>query len=128
MFDSTPTPYQGFLHSTNPSATGSIPVQVSTGRLVAEGEERIVSTTPMPMSARKPSIINSFLLAEIPQNSMAVQQRQQISELQFDKFPTPASFSYWKKRCKTQLSSCSDFPLEASYLLDRRSGDGRFFG
>ena len=44
---------------------------------------------------------------------MAGQQRLQISELQFDKFPTPSSFSYWKKRFKTQVSSCSDFPSEA---------------
>ena len=41
----------GVLHTTNRSATGSIPVQASTGRPVAIGEERIGSTTPMPMSA-----------------------------------------------------------------------------
>ena len=29
---------------------------------------------------------------DIPQNSMVGQQRQQISELQFDKYPTPQSF------------------------------------
>ena len=40
----------------------------------------------MPTSARKPSTINSFLPAEVPHNSMAGQQRLQISELQFDKF------------------------------------------
>ena len=51
MFDSSQTPYQGILHSTNPGATGGIPVQRSTGRPVARGEERIGSTTPMPMSA-----------------------------------------------------------------------------
>ena len=28
MFDSTQTPYQGILHSANPSAAGAIPVQV----------------------------------------------------------------------------------------------------
>ena len=64
---------KGTLHSTNPSATGAIPVQVSTGRLVARGEERIGSTTPMPMTA---------------QNSLAVQQRLQISELQFETVST----------------------------------------
>ena len=37
----------------------------------------------------------------------------QISELQFDKFPTHLSFSYWKIRNKTRVSSCSDFPSEA---------------
>ena len=72
------TPYQGILHSTNPSATGSVPVQASTGRPVARGEERIGSTTPLPMSARRPSTINSFLPAEVPQNSMAGQRRLQL--------------------------------------------------
>ena len=55
----------------------------------------------MPMSARRPSTMNSFLPAEVPQNCMAVQQRLQISELQFDEFSTPSSFSYWKITFKT---------------------------
>ena len=41
MFDSSQTPYQGIPHSTTPSATGAVPVQVSAGRPVARGEERI---------------------------------------------------------------------------------------
>ena len=68
MFDSSQTPYRGFLHSTTPSATGAVPVQVSTGTLVARGEERIGSTTAMPMSERRPSTMNSFLPVEVPQN------------------------------------------------------------
>ena len=36
MLDSSRTPYQGILHSTNPSATGAIPVQVSTSDLSRE--------------------------------------------------------------------------------------------
>ena len=89
-FDSSQTPYQIILRSTTPSATGAIPVQVSTGRPVATEEERIGSTTTMPMSARRQSTLNSFLPAEVPQNSDARQQRPQTSELQFDKFPTPS--------------------------------------
>ena len=42
-----------------------------------------------------------------------LQQRQQISELQFDKFPTPCSFLYWKIKFKNQVTTCSDFPSEA---------------
>ena len=57
----------------------------------------------MPMSERRPSTMNSFLPSNVPLNSMAAQQRLQISELQFDKFPTPSSFSYWKIRFKTQV-------------------------
>ena len=79
---------------TNQSATGGIPVQRSTGRLVARGEEQIGSTIPMPMFA-------GFLPAEIQQNSIAVQQRLQISELQFDNFTTPSTFSCWKMRFNT---------------------------
>ena len=45
MFDSSQTPYQGILHSTNPSATSAITVQVGTGRLFARSEERIGSNT-----------------------------------------------------------------------------------
>ena len=46
----------------------------------------------MPMFARRLSTMISSILVEIPQNPMVVQQRQQISELQFDKLPTPQSF------------------------------------
>ena len=49
----------------------------------------------------------------LPHSSMVGQQRQQISELQFDKFPTPSPFLYWKIRFKNQVTSCSDFPSEA---------------
>ena len=72
----------------------------------------------MPMSAGRPSTVVFFLPAEIPQNSMAVQQRLQISELQFDKFPTPSTFSCWTKRFEPQVSSCSDFPSEAMLWIN----------
>ena len=41
------------------------------------------------------------------------QQRLQISDLHFDKFPTPATFSCWKIRFKTEVCTCSQFPTEA---------------
>ena len=88
MFDSSQTSYQGFLHSETPGATGAVSVQGSTGTLVARGEEQIGNTTAMPMSGRRTSTMNSFLSVELPQNCMAGQRRQQISELQFDKFST----------------------------------------
>ena len=44
---------------------------------------------------------------------MVGQQRQQISELQFDKFPNPQSFSVWKLRFTNQATTCSDFPSDA---------------
>ena len=41
------------------------------------------------------------------------QQRLQISDLHFDKFPTPATFASWKMRFKTEVCTCSQFPTEA---------------
>ena len=111
-FESSRTPYQGILHSTTLSATGAVPVRVCTGTPVARGAERIGSTIPMPTFAGRPSTMNSFLPVGIPLNSMAGQQRLQISELQFDKFPTPQSFLCWQIRCKNQVTTCSDFPSE----------------
>ena len=105
MFDSSQTPYQGVLHPTTPSATGAIPVQVSTGRPVARGQERMGSTTPMQMSARRPSTMNSFLPAEVPQNSMSGQQRTRSSRIPTSKkkgqsggteSPKRGSVSSWK--------------------------------
>ena len=65
-------------------------------------------TIPMPTLARRPLTMSSSIPVEIAQNSMVGQQRQQISELQFDKFPNPRSF-----RFKTQVATCSAFPSDA---------------
>ena len=43
----------------------------------------------------------------------ADQQRLQILDLHFDKFPTPATFACWKMRFKTEVCTCSQFPGEA---------------
>ena len=60
---------------------------------------------------------------ELPQNYAVGQQRQQMSELQFDKFPNPQSFLMWKIRFKTQVTTYSDFSF-GGYVVDQRSGDG----
>ena len=44
---------------------------------------------------------------------MVGQQRQQISDLQFDKFSNPQSFLVWKIPFKTQVTTCFDFPSDA---------------
>ena len=67
----------------------------------------------MPTFATKPLTTISTVPVELPQNYMVGQQRQQISELQFDKFPNPQSCLEWKIRFKTQVTTCSDFPLDA---------------
>ena len=50
---------------------------------------------------------------EYSKNYGADQQRLQISDLHFDKFPTPATFACWKIRFKTEVCTCSQFPTEA---------------
>ena len=67
-------------------------MHIGTGTPVARDEDRIGSTIPMPTYARRPSTTNSLFPVDIPRSSMVGQQRQQISELQFGKFPTPSSF------------------------------------
>ena len=70
----------------------------------------------MPMSERRPSTANSFLPAEVPQNSMAGQQRLQRSELHHsfviyvleDKIQNPGEFLF-------------RFFL-GSFVMDQRSG------
>ena len=50
---------------------------------------------------------------------MVGQQRQQISELQFGKFPDPQSFLAWKTRFKTRVTTCSDFPSDAMLWIQK---------
>ena len=71
------------------------------------------STIPMPIFASRPLTASSEHPVDIPQNYVVGQQRQQIPELQFDKFPNPQSFLVWKIRFKTQVTACSDFPSDA---------------
>ena len=59
----------------------------------------------------KDSVI--FSGGDSSKNYGADQQRLQISDLHFDKFPTPATFACWKIRFKTEVCPCSQFPTEA---------------
>ena len=59
----------------------------------------------------KDSVI--FSGGDSSKNYGADQQRLQISDLHFDKFPTPATFACWKIRLKTEVCTCSQFPTEA---------------
>ena len=63
-----------------------------------------------------PSAKNSFIPSEGDSSKnygADQQQRLQISDLHFDKFPTPATFACWKIRFKTEVCTCSQFPTEA---------------
>ena len=62
---------------------------------------------------RQPKIQSSSVEGDSPKNYGADQQRLQISDIHFDKFPTPATFACWKTRFKTEVCTCSQFPTEA---------------
>ena len=68
-----------------------------------------------PRCQLEPSARNSFDPGEgrFSKNSAADQQRLQISDLHFDKFPNPATFACWKIRFQTEVCTCSQFPTEA---------------
>ena len=59
----------------------------------------------------KDSVI--FSGRDFSKNYGADQQRLHISDLHFDKFPTPATFACWNLRFKTEVCTCSQFPTEA---------------
>ena len=67
----------------------------------------------MSTFATRPLTVSFAIPVELPQKYMVGQQRQQISELQFDKFSNPQSFSVWKIRLKNQVTTCFDFPSDA---------------
>ena len=88
-------------------------MQVSTGRSVARGEEGIWEHK-INVDVCKIAVNHEFLLTCGSSTELCgCSENTQMSELQFDKFHTPSSFSYWQIRFKRQVSSCSDFPSEA---------------
>ena len=77
-------------------------------------ESQTPDTALDPRCQSGPSARNSFDRSEgrFSKNNGADQQRHQISDLHFDKFPNPATFSCWKIRFKTEVCTCSQFPTE----------------
>ena len=92
---------------------GSVPQATGSGTLFARHDKQNRDTIPMPTCAGRPSTMSSVILVKFPRNCMVGQQRQQISELQFDTFTNPQSFSVWKIRFKNPETTCSDFPSDA---------------
>ena len=88
--------------------------EVGKMKTIHTSEDRLnQGTSPMPTCATKPLTTSSTMPVELPQNCMVGQQTQQLSELQFDKFPDPQSFLVGKIRFKNQVTTCSDFPSDA---------------
>ena len=79
----------------------------------------VMSESQTPAQDRRcqsrPSAGNSVVPSEgnCSNNYGADQQRLQISNLHFDKLLTQATFACWKKRFKTEVCTCSQFPTEA---------------
>ena len=67
----------------------------------------------------RPSAESSVIPSEgdSSKNSGADEQRLQISDLHFDKFPTPATFACWKIRFKIEVCTCSQFLTEAMHWI-----------
>ena len=66
-----------------------------------------------------PSAKNSVIFSggDSSKNYGADQQRLQISDLHFDKFPTPATFACCKIRFKTEVCTGSQYPTEAMHWI-----------
>ena len=67
----------------------------------------------MPVRIVSQKFSHPFSGGNSSKNYGADQQRLQISDLLFDKFPTPAKFACCKIRFKTEVCTCSQFPTEA---------------
>ena len=107
------------LHSWNLNASDGNPVRPSTGRPAARSEKQYRDTVPTPRFARKSSTTNSlFSSRRITSTELhGWLKKLQISELQFDKFPTPSPFSCWKIRFQTKVCACSSSPMEAMWWI-----------
>ena len=108
----------------NPHASSSAPYPQELNQWSAEIESRFKclqrrSERPEQNRDRRcqsgPSAKDSVLFSggDSSNDYGADQQRLQISDLHFDKFPTPATFACWKIRFKTEVCTCSQFPTEA---------------
>ena len=109
----------------NPDASSSAPYPQELHQWNSLREEPLHSSTVEKSERQEqdqdlrcqsgPSAKNSVILSggDSSKNYGAHQQRLQISDLHFDKFPTPATFACWKIRFKTEVCTCSQFPTEA---------------
>ena len=106
---SSSAPYPQELNSTW-RKTIEEPIHMSTAKKSGR-PERDPDLRCQSGPSAKDSVI--FSGGDSSKNYGADQQRLQISDLHFDKFPTPATFACWKIRFKTEVCTCSQFPTEA---------------
>ena len=99
----------------NPWSSGiSEPIHSSTAEK-NENQTPVQDQRCQSGQSAKKSVI--FCEGDSSKNYGADQQRLQISDLHFDKFPTPATFACWKIRFKTEVCTCSQFPTEAMHWI-----------
>ena len=107
----------------NPTASSPAPYPQESNPWISNVSEHtsphVMSESQTPAQDQRcqsgPSARNSVVPSEggSSKNYGADEQRLQISDLHFDKFPTPATFACWKIRFKTEVCTCSQFPTEA---------------
>ena len=109
----------------NPDASSSAPYPQELNQWNSSIEEPLHSSTVENSERQEqnqdlrcqsgPSAKDSVIFSggDSSKNYGADQQRLQILDLHFDKFPTPATFACWKIRFKTEVCTCSQFPTEA---------------
>ena len=107
----------------NPAASSSAPYPQESNPWISNVSEHtsphVMSESQSPVQDQRcqsgPSARNSSVPSKgrFSKNHGADQQRLQISDLHFDKFPTPATIACWKISIKTEVCTCSQFPTEA---------------
>ena len=109
----------------NPDASSSAPYPQELHQWSSSIEEPLHSSTVEKSERRTqdqdqrcqsgPSAKKSVIFSggDSSKNYGADQQRLHISDLHFDKFPSPATFACWKIGFKTEVCTCSQFPTEA---------------
>ena len=114
---SSSAPYPQELHQWNSSIEE--PLHMSTAEK-SDRPERNQDLRCQSGPSAKDSVI--FSGGDYSKNYGADQQQLQISDLHFDKFPTPATFACWKIRFKTEV--CTFTISYGSDAMDQGSGAG----
>ena len=122
-FDSPRDHPQGIHSGASQRERGSVPQATGTGTLFTRDDKQNRGTIPMPTFAGRPPTMSSLIPVNFPQNSMVEQQRQQMSELQFDKFRCPQSFLVLEDKIQERSDYLFRFSI-GSNVMDQRSGDG----
>ena len=101
----------------NPTASSSAPYPQESDPWISNVSEQtsphVMSESQTPVQDQRcqsgPSARNALFPSEggFSKNYGADQQRLQISDLHFGKFPSPATFACWKIRFKTEVCTCS---------------------